>query len=512
MKRFKKVRAATAAAVGGLFVFAGPLAAQQAPAQQAPVQAAPATQPPPAPASGPAAPAITAEGAQALAKALADELAAYIPPGPNNGVVGAPVVMPSGDGYVAVLPGLSLRAEQERFDFGAVWLTLKPLPDGAYAVDVKLPGSAVVMKDGDPQAVLTLGEQKIVGVWSPALQSFLSFEGQMTDLQITSVYDDFWVGVGSLNFMQHLTPEAAPGDGWSGPSTAALSEVRIEKGEDALLSIGALTAETQYSRFRLDKLAQLMQTARGAADGKPEASLSTVFNLLQGVVGGANSRIRLNDVAATDPDTKQSVGLDHLSFNIGGADFDRPAASVELGFDLRGLTFDPQPIDEAALPTAAELKLALYNIPVAELLKLADGVVAGKAPAGDPVEAALRIIENAKTTLVLDKLRAESAALQATASGDAFPSAASAVGAVAKAKLTLVGVDKLLNDLKPKKGAKPDPATAELTQGLTVLQTMGRPEKDKSGKTALTYTFEITPQGAFLLNGADVSPLLEGVQ
>ena len=39
---------------------------------------------------------------------------------------------------------------------------------------------------------------------------------------------------------------------------------------------------------------------------------------------------------------------------------------------------------------------------------------------------------------------------------------------------------------------------------------MGRPEKDQNGKTALTYTLEVTQQGVFLLNDTDLAPLLEG--
>lgn len=483
------------AAVCGLLSFAVPVTAQTPPSAAAS-----------APASTPAPPPVSVEGAQMLAKTLADELAAFLPPSAGKGTQGPVLVMPAGDQYVAALPGFVLHGqEQERLDFGGIWLTLKPLADGTYAVTAKLPGSAVYMENGDPAAVATLGDQKISGVWSPTLQSFLSLQVQISDLQITSVYDDFWLGAGSLTYRQDLKPEPVAGEGWSGPATVSVADLRMEKGEDALLSIGGMTAETTYSRFRLDKTTQLMQSGKTGAN-------ADVWGLFSGLIGGATSKVELRDVAATDPDSKQAAAFDFASMTFAAANFDRALASTEFNFQLKGLSFEPAPADEAALPTAGDLKLSLYNIPIQELLKLAGGAFSASPPPGDPLAAALAVLEKAKTTLLLESFGAETAALQVRAAGEAFPRAGAAFGAVAKAKLTLSGVDKLLNDLKPKKGGKPDPANADLIGGLTMLKAMGRPEKDKGGKAALSYTFEITDQGTFLVNDADLAPLLEGAK
>jgi hypothetical protein len=510
----KFARAAVAAWLLGAGAVAGAateVAVAQTPAPiPAPAPVAPAVN---------AAPAVTMEGALALAKTLGESFALLSPAGGGRTPLilsGPPVAMPSGDHYVVALPSLSLRGqEQERLDFGSVWLTLKPLADGAYAVTVALPGSAVYLEDGDPMAVATIGEQKISGVWSPALMSFLSMEMSLKDLQIAAIFDDFWFGVGALNFTQDLKAETKPGDGWSGPSALALSDVRFDKGEDALLSIGGLTVETVYTRFRLDKIAELMQMGGSAATAGKEPPPSAIFALLKNLMGGTSSRMRLTDVTAHDPDEKQAVAFDLATLSFGGADFDRDLASLNFGMELKGLSFDPAPTADAALPTAGDIKLSLRNLPIGELLKLGEALANNAAiPGGDPAAAALKAAETAKMTLKLESLGVETAALRAHAEGDATPKQSAAMGAVAKARLTLYGVDNLLNELKPKKNKKPDPATADLVGGLTMLKAMGRPEKGKEGKDGkgggLSYTFELTPQGTFLVNDADLAPLLEG--
>lgn len=502
--RSRLARIAVAAAAAAWL--AGGTAIAQAPAAGA------------AAAVAPAAPAVDAAGAAALAKSLAEFTALWTPPAetgkPASAIIsGPPVVMPSGDHYVAVLPSVSLRGDEgERIDVGSVWLTLRPASNGDFAVTVKLPDSLVVMDDGDPAAVVTVGEQKISGLWSPALSSFLTLDASIANFQVTSVYDDYWFGITSLNMTQDLKPEQAAGQGWSGPSALAATEIRLDKGDETLLNIGEMTAETIYSRFRLDKAAKLMAMGQTAAAGGGDIDPAAAFAMLSQIMGGAASRVRISDVSMIDPESKQAAAFDLLTINGGAADLDRDLASMEMGFEIKGLSFDPAPADESALPTAADLRLSLRNLPVAALLKLGEAAASGKnAAAGDPAAAALKALDGAKTTLKLESLGAKTSALQGGATGEATASQAAAMGAVAKGKVTLAGVDALIASLQPKKkNAKPDPANADLLGGLTMLKAMGRPEKGADGKPVLAYSLELTSQGVFLLNDTDLAPLLEG--
>lgn len=499
----KLARAAAIAAAAAWFTVGA--ANAQAPAQSgsAATSTAPATP-------------VDAAGAAALAKSLTQTLATFTgQTGPNAALPpifsGPPVVMPSGDHYIAVLPSVSARGDDgSRVDVGSVWLTLRPLPEGMYAASIKLPGSLTIFNEGDPAVVVSLGEQKFEGTWSPALSTFLTLDASFNDLQVTSVYDDYWFGIETISFKQDLKPERDAGRGWSGPSALSLTEARLDKGDETLLSIGEMAVESVYSRIRLDRIAQFVALAESAAAGGPEPDPAVVFRMLSQIMGGATSRTHVSNVSFIDPESKQSAAFDKATLSVGGADFDQEMASMDFGFEIVGLSLDPAPADESALPKDADMRLSLRNLPIAALLKLGETALNGSAQ-GDPTAAALQAFDKAKTTLKLDSLGAKTAMLQGAATGEAVASQASALGAVAKAKVTLTGVDALIASLQPKKkNAKPDPANAELLGGLTMLKAMGRPEKDKSGKTALTYTLEVTPQGVFLLNDTDLAPLLEG--
>ena len=459
---------------------------------------------------------VDAAGAAALAKSLGQTLASFTGQagaGAASSPIfsGPPVVMPFGDHYVAVLPSVSARGDDgSRVDVGSVWLTLRPLPDGIYAASIKLPGSLTVFKEGDPSAVVSLAEQKFEGTWSPALSTFLTLDASFSGLQVTSVYDDYWFGIETVSLKQDLKPESDAAQGWSGPSALALTEARLDKGDETLLSVGEMTIESVYSRVRLDKIAQFVALAESAAAGGPEPDPAVVFRMLSQIMGGAQSRAQIANVSFIDPDSKQSAAFDKATITLGGADFDQEMASMDFGFEIVGLSLDPIPADEAALPRDADMRLSLRNLPIAALLKLGESALNGSTQ-GDPTVAALQAFDKAKTTLKLDSLGAKTAMLQGNATGEAVADQASALGAVAKAKVTLSGVDALIASLQPKKkNAKPNPENAELLGGLTMLKAMGRPEKDKNGKAALTYTLEVTQQGVFLLNDTDLAPLLEG--
>lgn len=462
-----------------------------------------------------AAPPVDAAGAAALAKSLADTLATLIPAGKGDGkraqvFSGPPVVMPAGDHYVAALPSVSARGDDgSRVDIGSIWLTLRPQADGGFFTTMNLPGSLTFMKEGDPAAVVTLGEQKIEGLWSPKYLTFLTIDASIADLQVTSVYEDYWFGVSSISMTQDLKPEPTAGQGWSGPAALALTEVRLDKGDETLLNIAEMTVESVYSRFRLDKIVDLTAWAESAAAGGPQPEPAALLRQFSQMLGGASSRTRVSDVSFIDPESKQAVAFDRAALQFGAADLDRDMASMDFGFEIKGLSLDPAPADESALPKDADMRLSLRNLPITALLKLAESALKGSPD--DPIAGALKAFDAAKTTLKLESLGAKTAALQGSASGEASAKNGAAMGAVAKGKVTLTGVDSLIASLQPKKkNAKPDPEKAELLGGLTMLKAMGRPEKDRDGKPALAYTLELTPQGVFLLNDTDLAPLLEG--
>jgi hypothetical protein len=75
--------------------------------------------------------------------------------------------------------------------------------------------------------------------------------------------------------------------------------------------------------------------------------------------------------------------------------------------------------------------------------------------------------------------------------------------------LAFAGLDELITKLQNQVSAEnASPQLGQVIQGLTMLQMSGKNNPGADGKSIRTYTFDLTPDGKFLMNGADMSAML----
>ncbi len=75
--------------------------------------------------------------------------------------------------------------------------------------------------------------------------------------------------------------------------------------------------------------------------------------------------------------------------------------------------------------------------------------------------------------------------------------------------LGFAGLDEMISKLQSQVSAEnASPKLGQMIQSLTMLQMSGQNKPGPDGKSIRTYTFDLTPEGKFLMNGADMSAML----
>ena len=486
-------------------------------------------------------PDVSAEGAAAMRAAIADGLKRYFPNGEEDGTefrwAGEPQVTPAGDRYDVALPALTVVTDEDtHFDVGTIQLKVVPKPDSAYAVEATLPAS-MTMRNGDtPSGTLTIGSQRFTGVWSAAVENFMSADLAYGDLALVGD-DDGALRIASFTATQDMRSDG-PGT-WGGPVAAALSDVTLTDAQKtSLLKVANIAMEATYGRIDLAKMAQFRTLAATHSAAGTEPSAAQILPLLGGMLGEAVMRTRITGLSAGNDEGR--VAFDLATFTLGVHDLDRDTSTTVLGFKGDGLKIEPLPGPKQFMPERFDVQLSLGKLPNAAVGQAAVALAAleeqkkahgdaeeGKASPGNPkgrkieseddaddamasaignvvMEAASR----AGTELRIDHLSLDTPATSGSETGAARVASAAAFGAVGGANVVLRGLDAATNALKPKPGTKPDSETQQTLGMVEMLKAMGQQGKDAAGNDVRTYKIDLTESGQILLNGADMSAMM----
>jgi len=523
---------------------AAPAAVTPAPVPVAAPEAAPAVAPAPVPTEAPAAaapvpapvpavapPALSAPSttdsatAAEVAKAIAGGIERWFRPAKDETVYhweGQTTVLPEGDHYLVTLPNLTIINDaSERLVVGVVSFKLTPAADGAYGVDLTLPGRIPVQnKKGEPEGELRIGAQKLTGVWLARLETFTKVDVKLEDLHATSEANAAGLALGSLVIRTDLS-ENKPGR-WSGPSHFALE--RLEASDDAGLPvarIGSLSFDAAVSDVQLGNLASLNREPPVKGEAPSATVVQQRLALLHGLFAGISGRIGLKDlVVRTDsPGSQVALGEAGLTLTLSGLDQGR--SELSLGYEHSALALTPPIGASEFLPERAVLKIAAANLPNAAFWNALEQSVSHPggakpgAPAGaggrENVDVGLRLFADLITAgveLRLDQLDIESKATSGKASGAARFKPQAALGLDGTFDIALRGLDATIRKVQPAPGAPlSDEARSTLTT-LTMIQALGQQSKDAAGNEIRTYQVVIGADGRVVLNGADLTSLL----
>ena len=429
------------------------------------------------------------------------------------------------NGYVVSFPSLILGLPDSTVAFSAFDVTLSPQDDDRTAFDIAAPSPTLTISDAGGQTVFQqhFGDVSIAGVWSSRFREPLSAVATLDWFTLPVADDGTWLNFEAVRLRHDLLP--AENGRWNIEQEVEFGPLEVRRFDRLLALIGAVYIRQEALGYDVEAMAAFRQRhdiglipipTDPSFYADPSTDLARFFaDLLDASVGGVE-------------DVSYEVELEYVSTSIGGGgrrlihsaelaigyeDIDSDAATVSVDLRLGGLYagefWRPSPAVrglEGYLPDEIRLAVAVEQLPFDSMLRTVATSLRGVP---DPI-AAGPVIGMQFLALLLRQdiaLRVRSFAIEA-ADGEVRGEAVmqldpmSALGTTARADITLVGLDGLIDGMQ--RLGMPDQDIA----GLTFLQVVGRPGEPEDGRTVLHYTFEQTAEGELLFNNVDLWPLM----
>ena len=501
-----------------------------------------------APAETAAPPAVTAESAAVLAETIDAALRQWFPPtGATAGYrwEGQVQATAAGDHYDVAFPALSITSKDgSRLGLGSVRLALAPDADGAWEVGATLPGQITLLAaDGSSDGDVTIGAQHFSGRWVPALGTFVKIDGSYDNLQAASPKDSSRLTIGGIALRTDLTE--APAGRWTGPSTLTINKLdMVDRNGAPIVHLGGAAFELTLSGMDLKQIVAVSGQLAAATEAKAgkgdeakagkgdeakagkgdeadtgkddEENVGETLRrvaLFQDLLNGILAKVRVNDLAVTSPHDGSAVALGQLAIE-GGIERTQGRSTVTIGYDHDGLRIKPALLPPDLLPEKAGLSIAVSELPSGDVLSLLQRLEEARASGdekatGDLTRQFAASFYQPGVRLGIKTLHIDTPAAALTLEGEARLDNTTARGGVAGFDMVIRGLDPLLKRMKPAPGAKIDEDTQNLLAGLAMLQAMGAPGKDEGGRDIRTYKLQMDADGKVLLNGADLTAMLQ---
>jgi hypothetical protein len=261
--------------------------------------------------------------------------------------------------------------------------------------------------------------------------------------------------------------------------------------------------------------------AKAEAENTDKKTLEEFRSLLQHLTAthealtSLSAKLELKDVAVTASDVGP-VTFDHVEVE-GGVKHDGEMSTISLGYNHDGLKLTSPSVPPGLLPQKADVSVDLSSLPAVKLASILLRANEAKASGDDKgAEAASRdllvSLYQPGVQLNIKSLHIDTPMAAVKLNGDARLDGTAKQGAVVSIDMALRGVDALVKETQPAPGAKPDEEAQNLAAILTMLQVMGAPGKDESGRDVRDYKLRMGTDGKILLNGTDLSAMLPSNQ
>jgi hypothetical protein len=425
---------------------------------------------------------------------------------------------PDGSGYAVAVTGMRLGSGQAGLDLGEIDYRLEPQSDGTYKVgDLTLAKEMpVIGEDGKPAGALSFETTAFSGVWSGALQSFLSLDWQAKDIVATALDPKATVQVAQAsltaegkdagnNRLDETVVYALTDVSATDPTGTPFKAAKVA-GKMTLHAFDFVGYRTQMAK--LHDLAQKYAANGGAPalSDADHAEIAAVAQALPKLVSGYDFTLSTDDAAG---DIVSSGHVAHAEIGIALSGIDGDAASLQLHLKQDDLTIaDPEvqtPLGQALFPKSLDLNLTFDQLPIASTTgNLAQAMAAGGPMAQDPatlfmmtmmsaVEAAPLSLKIAPSTLETARGRFAFDGNLASMNGSPF----------GKINVTATGLAEIVHAVE---GAlKDDPGSKEILDALHEVQAAAEHGTGADGKPADKILLEMAPSGQMTVNGKPMS-------
>lgn len=423
-------------------------------------------------------------------------------------------VTPDGSGFVVAVTGTRVGSGKAGIGLGEIDYRLEPRNDHTYQVsDLKLAKElAVVGYDGKPAGTLSLDTASFSGIWSSALQTFLSLDWQARNVVATSLEPKGTVQVADAS----LTAEGrdAGNNRLDETIVYTLTGVSATDPDGSLFKAARVSAKAvlhglDLSGYRalMAKLRDLSQKYPAAAGAEPtltdadRAEIADVARTLPKLITGCDIALSVDDASG---DFVSTGHVAHAEIGIGMTGIDGDAAALELHLkqdDLRVADPDLQkPLGRALFPKSLELNLTFDQVPVASA---ADGLARSISSGGATADPASIFVMTMISSLAAAPLSLKIApsTIETALGGFAFDGSlagrnGSPVGAV---DVTATGLAEIVKTVEA--ALKGEPDAKEILDALREIQADAEHKTGADGEPVDKFRLEIAPNGEMQVNG-----------
>jgi hypothetical protein len=224
----------------------------------------------------------------------------------------------------------------------------------------------------------------------------------------------------------------------------------------------------------------------------------------------------IKDLTLIAPGTAGSLTIGTVAVKGALEGLDRGRATVSFGYEQSGLKLGPGASVHEFVPERVKLAVAASDLPNAALWAAFKQQIEATGSREEKLLATLQQVQAALiaagTRLRITALDFDAPAFGTDITGEIRYSPDSSLGVVAGIDAVLRGLDAAMKLVLPAPGAKVDPDTQTLMAMLSMVQAFGAIAKDAAGRDLRTYKIELGADGRLLLNGADMTAVLETVR
>jgi len=429
-------------------------------------------------------------------------------------------VVPDGALYRVTLPaGRTVASDDGTLHFGAIEIDLTPMDNGWYDARWRLPESYRIEPTYGSGAMISIGGQSGQAVFAPDFQSIMSMDAELSAIEVADDDDQARLTIDRISVVSRTT-EVSPGI-YDAQSTSRLDNLRFAEsnGRNSVeLSDVEITAVSDNARMA--ELAEFQQRANALTMGIESsndinqinteiASFAELIESMPTLLAGVRVEVRHGPVSVVDFGDRFTMNEGRLSMTLDGLDEELSRFALTLGSDGVDIS---DPDIARLLPRETRFRLAVIDLPNSELVQLGIGTLRSMGTT-DPAMAMLmasggfqQALSGAGSTVEIGPIRIASDIASIDLEGELRPNAASPYGVTGEADMVATGLDTLIAEIQKTTGDQ------QAIQMLTLLQSLGAAAPDANGRSVRTYAFRIDSSGTVLLNGADIMPLIGGMQ
>ena len=456
-------------------------------------------------------------------QAFFDELIASA--APNGEAVinwsGDIVVEPQGEFFAMTIPAMTIgpRDMSDGLRIDPIEVDIRPRDDGLYEAEWRIPEAIEAVMGGQRMALVTIADQRGNGVWSSEFETFLSLDLRLAGIEATSDTEPGRFAIEEIIAL--IDTEETSGGLYDSISEFSMSSLSFDPGApdapealgiDLIAASGTITGADMAAIYEfVDAVEVLIEEGGPDAPGGPSPTFANdVAELIERtpkLIRSFDISYRLEGLDFADEETQVDAQGGQFSLYADGLDGEQ--ATIGMNLEIGDIEIEPPPPMAQFIPSDTPGNIALVGVPAGQVVDIMIGFLRGidaMGPDGSGMMAVLQLqqaLMGGGTVLQVSNVNVITDIADWAFDGEVVPNQAAAFGVTADAEMRIGNMPALIQELQTL------PEAGDAVSGLTLLQTMGREETDGQGGPVRVYDFELTADGQFLLNGADMSPLLQ---